>query len=406
MATHSAAVSFNNGNTVAQLPPTKFYTSLVSGQAVKDRLTESLKRLQLEYVDIYLIHTPVSHLGKLKDIWKQIEAVQKEGLAKNIEVPNFRIKDYEEFIADANIIPICNQQKHGIVTTSFGALYPLKKHKYGPLKDILPVFHARYSKKLGGDISDEQILLKWSLSKGVLPVTMSSKKERLALMVQTPGLPGLEQADMDQIDDAGRKAHHRAYIGTALCSKDASGSVTTAIEAGFTHIDTAEAYANDESVGLALKKYFSIPSTPASDSIFITTKLSGALEPGQTLKDVWMQMESVQKDGIAKNVRLSNWGIKDYQEFIVDVEILPVRNQIDFNPYLIDAAEPIIALQEKHGILTTSFGGLNPIHKHKGGPSMTERLTSILKTAELADLQQSEMTQINEAGRKEHRRQY
>ncbi|KAG8872766.1 hypothetical protein FRB97_007362 [Tulasnella sp. 331] len=211
MATHSAAVSFNNGNTVAQLPPTKFYTSLVSGQTVKDRLTESLKRLQLEYVDIYLIHTPVSHLGKLKDIWKQIEAVQKEGLAKNIGVSNFRIKDYEEFIADANIIPICNQQKHGIVTTSFGALYPLKKHKDGPLKDILPVFHARYSKKLGGDISDEQILLKWSLSKGVLPVTMSSKKERLALMVQTPGLPGLEQADMDQIDDAGRKAHHRAY---------------------------------------------------------------------------------------------------------------------------------------------------------------------------------------------------
>lgn len=91
---------------------TKFYNALEPGQTVKDRLAESLRKLQLDYVDLYLIHTPVSHLGKLKDIWKQMEAVQKEGLARNIGVSNFRVKDYEEFIADANTTPVCNQVRH------------------------------------------------------------------------------------------------------------------------------------------------------------------------------------------------------------------------------------------------------------------------------------------------------
>jgi len=60
-------------------------------------------------VDLWLVHTPTQHEGRLQEVWKQCEEVQKEGLAKNIGVSNFRIKDFEEILKGAEIIPQINQ---------------------------------------------------------------------------------------------------------------------------------------------------------------------------------------------------------------------------------------------------------------------------------------------------------
>jgi diketogulonate reductase-like aldo/keto reductase len=72
-------------------------------------LKGSLKRLGLEYVDLWLIHTPIQHQSRIKEIWKQFEEVHKEGLAKNIGVSNFRIKDFEQLLDGAEITPTVNQ---------------------------------------------------------------------------------------------------------------------------------------------------------------------------------------------------------------------------------------------------------------------------------------------------------
>ena len=69
---------------------------LREGQTVRDSLSESLKRLQLDHVDLFLIHMPTWYEGRLKDIWKQFEALKEEGLAKSIGVSNFRIRDLQE----------------------------------------------------------------------------------------------------------------------------------------------------------------------------------------------------------------------------------------------------------------------------------------------------------------------
>ncbi|KAG9004029.1 hypothetical protein FRB94_002738 [Tulasnella sp. JGI-2019a] len=208
---------------------TKLYKALEPNQAVRDRLKVSLGKLQVDYVDLYLLHTPIPHLGKLKDMWKQMEDLQKEGLAKNIGVSNFRVKDFEQFISTAEIIPVCNQiefnpyllnatdpifafqEKYGIMTVSFGGLNPIRVYNGGPIDAVLPIIRERYSKDLKIDIADEQILTKWTLSKGVLPITTSSKKERLELMLRTAELPDLQQSEVDLIDQAGRKEHHRRY---------------------------------------------------------------------------------------------------------------------------------------------------------------------------------------------------
>lgn len=80
-----------------------------AGQTVRDTLVESLKKLQTEYVDLFLVHFPNNHETPLPEIWAQFEEIQKEGLAKSIGVSNFRVKDFEEILPTAKVIPAVNQ---------------------------------------------------------------------------------------------------------------------------------------------------------------------------------------------------------------------------------------------------------------------------------------------------------
>jgi len=202
---------------------------LASGKSVRDALNESLRKLRLKYVDLYLIHSPIPYKGNLKKIWKQFEGVHKEGLAKNIGVSNFRLQDFEEFINDAEVVPACNQiefnpyllkatgplleyhEKHNILTSSFGGLIPLYQKSGGPLDPLLPSLVQRLSKDSGKQVTDSQILIKWLLAKNVLPITTSSKKSRLVNLLETVDLPDLTVSEINAIDEAGKKVHHRVY---------------------------------------------------------------------------------------------------------------------------------------------------------------------------------------------------
>jgi diketogulonate reductase-like aldo/keto reductase len=79
------------------------------GKTVRDTLVESLKKLQLDYVNLFLIHTPLQFPGGLKEVWKEMEAVKKEGLAHSIGVSNFRTTQLREILDGAEIPPSINQ---------------------------------------------------------------------------------------------------------------------------------------------------------------------------------------------------------------------------------------------------------------------------------------------------------
>ena len=71
---------------------TKIWPTLTSGQTVESSLRESLRKLGLEYVDLFLLHSPRpldDSPGKLRALWEEIEGVKKLGLAKSIRVSNF-----------------------------------------------------------------------------------------------------------------------------------------------------------------------------------------------------------------------------------------------------------------------------------------------------------------------------
>ncbi|KAH9035477.1 NADP-dependent oxidoreductase domain-containing protein [Lactarius pseudohatsudake] len=66
--------------------------------------------LQLGYVDLFLVHTPLEP-GRLKAVWKEMEALKKEGIARSVGVSNFRTPQLREILDGAEFPPSVNQ--HG-----------------------------------------------------------------------------------------------------------------------------------------------------------------------------------------------------------------------------------------------------------------------------------------------------
>ncbi|EMD38083.1 hypothetical protein CERSUDRAFT_93603 [Gelatoporia subvermispora B] len=180
--------------------------------------------------------------------------------------------------------------------------------------------------------------------------------------------------------------------GTALYNKDAENAVKTALTTGVIHLDGAQMYGNEESLGAAIKA-----SGKPRDALWVTTKLA-KLSPGQSvreslqgslkklqldyvdlflihipiqhedLKGVWKQFEEVHKEGLAKSIGVSNFRVKDFEQILDGATVVPSVNQIEYHPYVFKASQPVVELMKKHNIRPTSYGGLTPIVRNKGGP--------------------------------------
>lgn len=133
-------------------------------------------------------------------------------------------------------------------------------------------------------------------------------------------------------------------------------AVLKALQAGYRHIDTAAAYMNESDVGKAIKD-----SGIAREDIYITSKLwlqdygyeqakqgiqtSLRLlgvdyidlyllhQPYDDLAGSWKALEEAVEEGFIKSIGISNQTVKIFQEFIKNVKILPVVNQVECNPF-------------------------------------------------------------------------
>lgn len=192
-----------------------------------DSLKAALKKLQIDYVDLYLIHSPFIrkelHGFTLVEAWKYLEKLVDEGYAKNIGVSNFAKEDLEEILnSNPKYKPVINQiefnaylqaqtpdivefcQKNGILVEAYSPLAPLYKGRPGPLDDTLSELSAKYNK------SEAQILLKWVAQKNVLPVTTSSKEERIKSFLDIFDFE-LTQDEVENITKLGSKKTVRQY---------------------------------------------------------------------------------------------------------------------------------------------------------------------------------------------------
>ncbi|KAH9947629.1 Aldo/keto reductase [Amylocystis lapponica] len=178
--------------------------------------------------------------------------------------------------------------------------------------------------------------------------------------------------------------------GSKWKGHDVTDYVVQAIETGFSHIDTAQAYQNQDSVGQAIRE-----SALDRSDLFITTKWSFKQKsvhesvqesltflglkqldlylihfPGvlTNLEQDWREIEKVKEDGLTKSIGVSNWTLPLMQELLKFAKIKPAVNQIRFHPYNYAENKDLLEYTAKHGIVTEGYGSLSSITSFPGGP--------------------------------------
>ncbi|WP_299314480.1 aldo/keto reductase [uncultured Aquimarina sp.] len=144
---------------------------------------KSLERLQLDYLDLYLIHWPVE--GKYIETWKALEKLYKDGKIKAIGVSNFMQHHLENLMENSEITPMVNQMEFHPYLVQQDLIDFCNKHKiqyeaWSPMMQgkifklsILDDLAKKYNKTIA------QIVLRWNLQKGVVTIPKSAKKERI-----------------------------------------------------------------------------------------------------------------------------------------------------------------------------------------------------------------------------------
>lgn len=167
----------------------------------------SMKKLNLDYLDLYLIHWPVQ--GKYIDTWKALERLYEEGRIRAIGISNFLDRHIEELLKEAEIIPMVNQMEFHpyLIQQSLIDFCESKGIQYegwSPLMRGL-VFNIdlfkQLSKKYGKSIA--QVTLRWNLQKGVVAIPKSSRKERITHNAQIFDFE-ISEDDMTLIDGLDR----------------------------------------------------------------------------------------------------------------------------------------------------------------------------------------------------------
>lgn len=163
---------------------TKVWNANQGYESTLKSFEDSLERLQLDYLDLFLIHWPVK--GKYKETWKALEYLYAEEKVRAIGVSNFLQHHLEDLMTDCKIVPMLNQMEfHPYVvqqdlidfcnknTIQYEAWSPFMQGKVFGL-GICKELAAKYNRSVA------QVILRWNLQKGVVTIPKSVKKDRIA----------------------------------------------------------------------------------------------------------------------------------------------------------------------------------------------------------------------------------
>ncbi len=146
-------------------------------------IDRSLEKLGTNYVDMYLIHFPVSE--KRKESWRALEKIKVEGKAKSVGVSNFMIPHLKELLSSSSLVPAMNQVEfHPFLNDSKLLQFCQEKgillEAYSPLAHGQKLQDPRIGKLAASyGKTNAQILIRWSLQKGLVVIPKSVKSERI-----------------------------------------------------------------------------------------------------------------------------------------------------------------------------------------------------------------------------------
>lgn len=163
---------------------TKLWIQSNGYEGTKKAFLESLDKLQLDYLDLYLIHQPY---GDVYGSWRAMEELYKEGMIRAIGVSNFHPDRVMDLIIHNEITPVVNQiETHPfhqqLETHKFLKEQKIQIESWGPFaegkndlfsNELLSGIGKKYNKTIA------QVVLKWLTQRGVVAIPKSVRKERM-----------------------------------------------------------------------------------------------------------------------------------------------------------------------------------------------------------------------------------
>ncbi|PUX74730.1 2,5-didehydrogluconate reductase DkgA [Cronobacter sakazakii] len=154
----------------------------------REALEESLEKLQLDYVDLYLMHWPVPAIDRYVEAWKGMIELQQEGLIKSIGVCNFNVEHLQRIIDETGVTPVINQiELHPLLQQrqlhAWNATHKIKTESWSPLaQGGEGVFDQKIIRELADKYgkTPAQIVIRWHLDSGLVVIPKSVTPARIA----------------------------------------------------------------------------------------------------------------------------------------------------------------------------------------------------------------------------------
>jgi 2,5-diketo-D-gluconate reductase A len=164
---------------------TKLWIQDAGDDATKQAFERSLQRLQLEYLDLYLIHQP---FGDVYGAWRAMQALYRAGRIRAIGVSNFQPDRLMDLMVHHEVAPAVNQiETHPfnqqIEAQKFLQANQVQIESWGPFaegkhnifeNDVLLSIAGKYRKTVA------QVILRWLTQRGVVVIPKSVRKERMS----------------------------------------------------------------------------------------------------------------------------------------------------------------------------------------------------------------------------------
>jgi len=203
----------------SSIPRSEIYITTKLGNGdhhrVKEAFEESLQKLGVSYIDLYLLHWPMAVVnGKVLspeeqptfiETWKDMEKLLKTGQVKTIGVSNFSIQTLEQLLPHCSIVPATNQvELHPCLPQSELKAYCEAKGilltAYSPLGRSTTFMEDKTIQALAekNNASAAQIVISWAVQRGTIAVPKSEDKGRMLANIT---LVPLSQLDMALIDE-------------------------------------------------------------------------------------------------------------------------------------------------------------------------------------------------------------
>lgn len=167
---------------------------------------ESLSRLGLDYVDLYLIHWPVPKYDRFVDTYKALEKLYHDGRVKAIGVCNFDINHLERILAECDVPPVLNQVEcHPHFPQNemkeFCAKHDVFVEAWGPLEQGGDVLKDPVVNKIANvhGKSPAQTVLRWHLQNNTIVIPKSVTPSRIEENFQVFDF-ALSQNEMEEIN--------------------------------------------------------------------------------------------------------------------------------------------------------------------------------------------------------------